>query len=115
MTETLDLVIFLDNQSHHIIGVRLPDSDDKVLRIKDPACIHISEVEHAMKVKLFPVLFAELVAFNSRTGGTIWNYNASDITMSEGYDIAPELIEQYRKTFTVQKAMHSDLVELPGW
>lgn len=94
----MKLTTFIDSVGRTILG-EIVSSDKGLLRVKNPVMINVVQQETGqLQVQLLPLFFAEFISPQSRSNGSVWIYNLSDVTVGE-VDLDSKLIDQYSRIF----------------
>ena len=91
--------IFLDRVGRTIMGNAVDQTCDNILRIENPVVIIVGgDNTGKMSVQLFPLFFREFLA--DKNSDVHFNFNKSDITMSNIDAIDFRLQAQYTQMFS---------------
>jgi hypothetical protein len=99
----MKLITFIDSIGRAILAEE-SKSNDKVLTVKNPVMINVNQQQNGqLQVQLIPLFFSEFVDQATRSEGTIWSYQKSNIAIGE-VSIDERLKDQYSRIFTVAPA-----------
>lgn len=91
-------VTFIDSIGRTIIGEDL-GTENGVLSVKNPSMINVVQQQNGqLQVQLIPLFFAEFIDASTRSTGTVWKYNVSNIALGD-VKIDARLLEQYSRAF----------------
>jgi hypothetical protein len=96
----MKLITFIDSIGRAILAEE-SKSTDKILTVKNPVMINVNQQQNGqLQVQLIPLFFGEFVDQATRSDGTVWTYQKSNIATGE-LQIDSRLQEQYSRIFTV--------------
>jgi hypothetical protein len=99
----MKLITFIDSIGRAILAEE-SKSNDKVLTVKNPVMINVNQQQNGqLQVQLIPLFFGEFVDQATRSEGTLWSYQKSNIALGE-LSIDERLKDQYSRIFTVAPA-----------
>jgi hypothetical protein len=99
----MKLITFIDSIGRAILAEE-SKSNDKVLTVKNPVMINVNQQQNGqLQVQLIPLFFSEFVDQATRSEGTLWSYQKSNIAIGE-VSIDERLKDQYSRIFTVAPA-----------
>lgn len=92
------IVVFLDGVGRTILG-RLSKDEGGILAIQNPALVHIqpNPGNNQLQLQILPLFFREFQ--EDKTIPTVWNYNKSNITISEDINLSLQFVAQYEQLF----------------
>lgn len=95
------IISFVDSVGRVIVGQEV-NSTAKQLQVKEPAVVNVqvNQQNGQISVQLLPFIFREFVKESVRDSGVIWNFNKSNIVISENIELEDAIIKQYESIFT---------------
>ena len=97
-------ITFIDQIGRTILAEHVETSSTQLV-VKNPAMINVNQLQNGqLQVQLFPLFFAEFLAETSRTNGTTWKFNLSQITTTDDTEVDQRLQDQYDRVFGVKTA-----------
>ena len=95
------IISFVDSVGRVIVGQEVT-STAKQLQVKEPAVVNVqvNQQNGQISVQLLPFIFREFVKESVRESGVIWNFNKSNIVISENIELEDAIIKQYESIFT---------------
>jgi hypothetical protein len=105
MTDTTQLVTFLDTIGRTIIAKPLPEqTNDSTFTVKNPAVIQVlpNPQTGQLALQVLPLFFKEFQADKSEA--TIWKYHRNLITETAPFTFDFKLLAQYQQLFTAAPA-----------
>jgi hypothetical protein len=103
----------IDHVGHNIIGEVVEDSDSKLI-LRNAAILHaVPNQNNQLQVQLFPLIFKEFLAGESKKEGAKFIYNKARIVDTD-LELDEKLIQQYKGMFTseVSSAGDTEVVKL---
>lgn len=107
----------IDHVGHTIIGEVVEENND-VLTLVNPAILHaMPNQQNQLQVQLFPLIFKEFLAGESKKSGAKFFYNKKRIVDTE-LELDDKLVQQYKIMFAADSAngaaasSDSDVVKL---
>lgn len=89
----------LDHVGHTIIGELVEENDTKLV-LRSPAILHaMPNQQNQLQVQLFPVIFKEFLAGESKETGAKFAYNKCRIVETD-LELDDKLIQQYKVMFS---------------
>ena len=94
------LTVFLDTIGRTIIG-NVSNESETTLSVENPALVHVqaNPQTNQLQLQILPLFFREFQL--NKAEPTVWNYNKSNITMSEEIAFAEQFVAQYQQMFQV--------------
>lgn len=92
-------VTFIDNIGRTFLAEEV-SRDQTTLKVKNPAVVHVvpNQQTGQLQVQLIPLFLTELLDPQTKSEGTFWTYNLSQITLGE-VKIETRLLAQYTQAF----------------
>lgn len=93
------MVVFLDAVGRVIIGECLNKADSKsdIVKVKNPAIVHVEPKDGNIAIQFFPVFFKEFLG--AKDEGIVFDYNRNSITIGEDAVLDFKLYAQYLQMF----------------
>lgn len=89
----------IDHVGHTIIG-EIVEESDTALVLRSPAILHaVPNQNNQLQVQLFPVLFKEFLAGESKKSGAKFTYNKARIVDTD-LELDDKLVQQYKVMFS---------------
>lgn len=99
----MKVTTFIDSIGRTILAEEVK-TENGIFSVKNPAMINVVQAQNGqLQVQLIPLFFAEFVDPATRPDGTVWEYNAQNITRGT-VTIDGKLIEQYTRVFNPVQA-----------
>jgi len=98
MSTTNNVTVFLDTIGRIIIG-EVVSQDKTTTKIQNPAVVHIQTQPQTnqLQLQILPLFFREFLA--DRNVPTVWSFKNENIAPSEGIELSPQFIAQYKQGF----------------
>jgi hypothetical protein len=99
MKNELNITTFLDAVGRTVLGeVIEAESNEKVLAVKNPAVVAVSQQQTGgLQLQILPLFFKEFLA--DKNEATIWYFNKNTITQSKVVLFDFKLTAQYQQLF----------------
>jgi len=110
MSDTSNLITFIDNIGRTTIGELVSDSDNGAsFLVKNPAIIHVQPTPQGqLNVQTIPLYFREFVGEKNKTEGTTWKYSYANVVLGTNVENDQRLLDQYAKLFVDAPAVSDD-------
>jgi len=99
MKNELSITTFLDAVGRTVLGeVIEAESNEKVLAVKNPAVVAVSQQQAGgLQLQILPLFFKEFLA--DKNESTVWYFNKNTITQSKPVLFDFKLTAQYQQLF----------------
>lgn len=92
MSDTKNIVVFLDNINRTIMGSIVEDNDTHLL-VKNPAVVHVVPNPPQLQLQILPLFFKEFQ--KDRNSDLVWKFNKNNIVTCQGMELSEQFISQY--------------------
>jgi hypothetical protein len=95
----MNIKAIIDHVGHTIIG-ELVEENENTLVLRSPAILHaMPNQQNQLQVQLFPVIFKEFLAGESKKTGAKFTYKKCRIVETD-LELDDKLVQQYKVMFT---------------
>lgn len=98
----MKLTAIVDSVGRVILGRHDVQASTKtLLNVRNPAVVNIQVDQQSgqISVQLIPYIFREFIKADKRDDGVSWNFQKSNIVISEDLELEDNIISQYIKIF----------------
>ena len=91
-------IVFLDQIGRTLLGIKKSETE-KDITVENPALVLIqaNPQSNQLQLQIIPLFFKEFQT--SKAESTCWIYIKNNITLTEPFELSPQLISQYNNLF----------------
>lgn len=95
----MNIKAIIDHVGHTVIGELVEENDSKFV-LRNPAILHaMPNQQNQLQVQLFPLIFKEFLAGESKKSGAKFHYNKCRVVDTE-LELDDKLVHQYKIMFS---------------